>query len=59
MYDVTANDSTSDNSVETSSTLSSNLADIQALFASAINLVKDNDVLRYHIVDAINVISDV
>ena len=58
-YDANANDSTSDNLVETSSTLSSNPSDIQALLASAMNLVKDNDVLRDHIVDAINVVYDV
>ena len=50
--------SDSENSADTSSTAASNPTDIQALLASAMNLVQDNDVLRDHIVDAINHISD-
>ena len=48
----------STNSGSTSSTASSNPSDIQALLASAMNLVQDNGVPRDHIVDAINHISD-
>ena len=58
-YDSTAGDATSNDSIATASSLSSNPTDIQALLASAMNLVQDNDVLRDHIVDAINVISDI
>ena len=58
VHNATTGDSPSVEPVDTTSTPSSNPTDIQALLASAMNLVNDNDVLRDHIVDAINVISD-
>lgn len=58
-YDTTAGDSNSDNPINTHSTLSSNPTNIQALLASAMNLVKDNNVLQDHIVDTINAIAGV
>ena len=58
-YSATATVTNSDSSIDTSSTLSSNSTRIQTLLVSAMNLVQDNDVLRDHIVDGINVIAEV